>query len=162
MQNSLVHQTGITVPAVPSNNQIVFPQITFQQPFGSFQNSQPVQQNTVGPQLYHCKGMDGAKCFPTVPNSEIAIFDEDDDVMYIKETDKNNYPVSLRRFRFVEEEEVIPEYVTKKEYDSLMEEFKKLKEEIGNGKQFIQKSTDDGQSDVGTTSSSKPANSNRK
>lgn len=129
--------------AVPSNSQVVIPQITFPQ----FQQT-PIQ----GPQLDKVIGMDGAKKFVTQPNAMYALFDADDDVMYIKVTDKNNYPVSLTRYRFYEEEEPkpapSPEYVTKEEYDSLkktqdelLESLNSLKEELNNAKQSVRSQT---------------------
>ncbi len=96
------------------------------------QVSVPTPQITaqgVGEDLYRVQGMDGAKRFPTRPNSRYALFDADDDVLYIKVTDQNNYPVSLLRFRFTVEEEPVPEvpqYVT-------MAEFSKFKEELLDG-----------------------------
>ena len=119
---------------VPNNQQVVIPQITFP--------SMPTIPSIQGPQLTRVKGMDGAKRFPTTANAMYALFDEDDDVMYIKVTDQNNYPVSLKRYRFVEEEETVPaspEYVTKDDYNVLCDEVKKLKEELQNAKQPVQK-----------------------
>lgn len=133
--------------AVPSNSQVVIPQITIPQ------YSAPVSQIPVqGPQLHKVTGMDGAKRFVTQPNAMYALFDEDDDVMYIKVTDKNNYPVSLTRYRFYEEAEPKPEpppeYVTKEEYDALkktqdelLESFNSLKEELNNAKQSVRSQT---------------------
>ena len=120
---------------VPSSQQVVIPQITIPQPF---QTNQQFQQPVIqGPQLYRVKGMDGAKRFQTVANACYALFDEDEDVMYIKETDGNNYP-SIRRFVFSEEDEPAPapppEYVT-------VEDFNKFKEEILNAKQPVRSKT---------------------
>lgn len=100
------------------------------------QVSVPTPQITaqgVGEDLYRVQGMDGAKRFPTRPNSRYALFDADDDVLYIKVTDQNNYPVSLLRFRFTAEEEPVsevPQYVT-------MAEFSKFKEELLDGIQHL-------------------------
>lgn len=144
---------GITqIPtAVPNSQQVVIPQITFPQPF---QYNLP-QQTTVpeiqGPQLNKVHGMDGAKQFVTVPNAMYALFDDDDDVFYVKVTDKNNYPTILKRYRFVEEEEPLPvpvEAVTKDEYTILAKEVESLKEEIrvlkegnANAKQSVRSKT---------------------
>lgn len=125
--------------AVPNNSQVVIPQITLQQPAQTFQQIQPY--TPVGPQLSKVHGMDGAKQFPTVANAVYALFDDSEDVLYIKATDKNNYPVMLKRFRYSEEEEVAPtppEYVTKQDYDALYAEVQKMKEELANGKQPVQ------------------------
>lgn len=92
---------------------------------------QPVQTNA--DQLQRVNGIDSAKAYPTRPNSTVVLFDANDDVMYIKATDASNFP-TIRRFRFTEENEtVIPtqQYVT-------VDEFNKFKEEVLNGKQFVQ------------------------
>lgn len=83
-------------------------------------------------QLIRVNGIDSAKAYPTAPNSTVALFDANEDIMYIKSTDASNFP-TIRIFRFVEEQETqipVQQYVT-------IEEFNKLKEEILNGKQFI-------------------------
>ena len=93
------------------------------------QQQATVFQPQQGEDLHSVRGMDGAKRFQTKPNSRYAMFDEDDDVFYIKVTDQNNYPVSLKRYRFTEEEEPepeVPQYVT-------MSEFTKFKEELLDG-----------------------------
>ena len=78
--------------------------------------------------------MDGAKQFITVANGMYALFDDDDDIFYVKVTDKNNYPVTLKRYRFFEEEEPINDepagMVTKEQYETLFEEVRSLKEEL--------------------------------
>ena len=125
-----------STPAVPSNQSVVIPQITIPQPIQPFvQNPMPTMQQAIpGVQPLKVKGLDGAKAYLTQPNGMYMLFDEDDDVFYCKITDNNNYPVSLKRYRFVEEEEPTPEpppeYVT-------MEEFKKFKEEMLNARQSV-------------------------
>lgn len=86
--------------------------------------------------LKRVKGLDAAKAYPMGPNSEIALFEEEDDVMYIKITDSNNFP-SIRKFRFTEEPLEIP---NKEQYVTI-EEFNKLKEELLNAKQLIREQT---------------------
>lgn len=119
---------------VPSTSQVVIPQITFPQTAPYMPVQQTNQQVALqGPQLNKVHGMDGAKQFLTVANAMYALFDDDDDVFYVKVTDKNNYPVTLKRYRFYEEEvpvEEAPQYVT-------MAEFNKFKEEILNAKQSV-------------------------
>lgn len=78
----------------------------------AIQNSYPVTgvQNPytanvpTGEQLLKVNGIDGAKAFLTRPNSQVALFDANDDIMYIKTTDAANYPV-IRKFKFVEVKE---------------------------------------------------------
>lgn len=97
-------------------------------------NSQPTSYTPTQPQqLQRVNGLDSAKAYPTSPNSTVALFDANEDIMYIKSTDASNFP-TIRRFRFVEENEtpnVQPQYVT-------IDEFNKFKEEVLNGKQSIQ------------------------
>jgi hypothetical protein len=88
---------------------------------------------TMGPQLTFVNGLDSAKAFPTQPNSRVALFDENDDIMYIKTTDASNFP-TIKRYRFIEEKESAKSpsetYVT-------IEEFNQFKEEIMNAQQSI-------------------------
>ena len=111
---------GVQQPVVP---QLTWP-INSATPIG--------QQSIPGPQLTRVNGLDSAKAFPTVANAMYALFDENDDILYIKQTDASNYP-TIKRYRFVLEEEkpVVPvQYVT-------VEEFNKFKEELLNAKQSV-------------------------
>lgn len=101
---------------------------------GSFTINPPsMHQSTIpGGQLLKVNGIESAKAFNTLPNSQIALFDANEDVMYIKTTDANGF-ATIRKFRFVEESEEpldASKYVT-------IEEFNKFKEEILNGKQSV-------------------------
>lgn len=82
-------------------------------------------------------GDDGAKQFSMRPNSRVALFDVNDDILYIKQTDSNNYP-TIRKYRFTEIVETPPvnntqQYVT-------IEEFNKFREELLDGQQSIRES----------------------
>lgn len=73
------------------------------------------------------------------PNSTDVFFMEDDDVMFVKATDANNQ-ATIRRFRFYEEEEVEPQYITVNDFNRFKAELKdEIKEEIINGQQFIRR-----------------------
>ena len=144
---------------VPSSQQVVIPQITIPQPMQSYQMPQAYSPAALsGPQLNKVHGLDGAKQFITQANAMYALFDDDDDVMYIKVTDANNYPVSLKRYRFHEEEEPAPQsppeyvtktefeefkktpaetYVTQDQYKELLASIELLKEEMQNAKQSV-------------------------
>lgn len=99
-----------------------------------FPGNQPLYHQSPTPQfspnqLIKVNGLDSAKAYPTQPNSTVALFDANEDVMYIKSTDASNFP-TIRRFIFVEEEVTPPDktkYVT-------MDEFLKFKEEVLNAK----------------------------
>lgn len=90
------------------------------------------QTGVGGQQLIKVNGMDSARAYPTQPNSMVALFDENDDVFYIKQTDASNFP-TIRRFRFVEESEE----KSKDERYVTIDEFNRFKEEILNGQQSI-------------------------
>lgn len=84
-------------------------------------------------QLVRVTGLDGAKAYQMRPNSAVALFDGAEDVFYLKSTDGAGFP-TIRVFRFEEvtaTPKIEPEYITKAE-------FEKFKEEILNGKQYIQ------------------------
>ena len=91
-----------------------------------------------GLDLLKVHGLENAKSYPTKANSRICLFEDDDDVFYILETDSNNFKSSIRRFRFAEEPietEYDNRYVSKEEFNS-------LKEMIGNVQQSIQQLTE--------------------
>lgn len=123
------------------------------------QIQQPVSQviqPTSGPQLIRVNGIESAKAFQTVPNSTVALFDANEDVMYIKSTDASNFP-SIRIFDFVERKQEVQnengKYVTPEDLNKAITEVKssndyvttdqlnkvinELREEIQNGKQFV-------------------------
>ena len=104
--------------------------------YNPYLQAPPQSLVTPGQQLPKVNGMESAKAYPTAPNSVVALFDANDDVMYVKSTDASNFP-TIRRFRFYEESEQKAEeskYVT-------IEEFNKFKEEVLNAQQFVWKPT---------------------
>ena len=92
--------------------------------------------NTTSTQLLRVNGIEGAKAYPTMPNSVVALFDANEDFMYIKSTDSANYP-TIDTYKF---QKVVPEppkdlkeeYLTRKE-------FLEFKEELLNAKQSVSK-----------------------
>ena len=92
----------------------------------SVSTSQPAQQ------LQKVNGLDSAKAYQTQPNSQVALFDANEDIMYIKTTDASNFP-TIRIFKFSE----ITETEIKDERYVTIDEFNKFKEELLNGKQHI-------------------------
>ena len=114
---SLIPQNQYYNPQM--NNQQIFPQ------------EQP--QN-----LIRVNGIDGAKAYQMNANSTVALFDSNEDIMYIKTTDGAGFP-SIRMFKFEEVNETTKseekqDYISRKEF----EEFKK--EIMNNGKQSISRS----------------------
>ena len=87
-----------------------------------------------GKDLPKVKGIESARQYPTMPDSRCAVFEDDDDVFYLIETDSSNYKSSIRRFRFAEEsieDANDAKYATK-------EDFNLLREAINNVQQSIQ------------------------
>lgn len=75
--------------------------------------------------LIRVTGIDGAKAFQMPANSSVALFDGENDLMYIKSTDGAGFP-TIRTFRF---EEVQPtsvsatnEYMTRQEVEEYVKQ----------------------------------------
>ena len=109
-----------------------------QNQFSQFQQTQPQIQTQ---NLIRVNGIDGAKAYQMAPNSTVALFDNNEDIMYIKTTDGAGFP-TIRTFSFNEVTHNAQQQVSNNEYVT-RDEFNKLKEELLNGKQFIQQSTAD-------------------
>lgn len=76
------------------------------------------------------QGVEGAKAFQLLPNSNAILMDSESDKFYIKSSD-NVGMCSLRTFNFVEEiEKPKEEYITKTEFDSYMAQFKEQYEQL--------------------------------
>lgn len=121
---------NVTTSPLPSG--AVFTNLPYIYPTTQTTTYAPTPQRTSN--LIRVKGIDSAKAYPTSPNTDTIMFDEDNDVMYLKSTDASNFP-TVRRFVFHEEEDTPVEeakYVT-------LEEFNRFKEELINGKQFVRK-----------------------
>lgn len=99
------------------------------QPFGVAQ--QPVNG------LIPVNGRGGADAYPLPPNSAVALFDENEDIMFIKKTDGAGFPTVLS-YRFEPLEQPAPEgAVTRDEFDRLVAAVEKLTKEAGNGEQPV-------------------------
>ena len=112
---------------------------------------QPTLPSVRGPQLDTVNGIESVKQYPTVANARYALFDLNDDIFYIKETDSSNFP-TIRKFRFYEETEKkteeSPKYVT-------MEEFENFKKEVMDAKQSVREQS-------GKSNTSKYSDSNNR
>lgn len=101
-------------------------------------NPTPIQPQEQAQNLIRVNGIDGAKAYQMPANSTVALFDSNEDVMYVKSTDGAGFP-SIRTFEFTEKvnaEVKSPdvEYISR-------EEFEKFKKELmNNGKQSISRS----------------------
>lgn len=118
-----------------------------QQPLGmnSYTNAyqQLGQYNQTPPQiqsLTRVTGIDGAKAYQMNANSTVALFDSNEDIMYIKSTDGAGFP-TIRQFKF---SEVTQTELTNNSNDFVSrEEFENFKKEMMEyGKQFIQAEPD--------------------
>ena len=113
---------------IPQQNQYYNPQMNNQQFLPQIQTQNLIRVN----------GIEGAKAYQMPANSTVALFDSNEDVMYIKTTDGAGFP-SIRTFNFVEitqneKSSGNQDYISRKEF----EEFKK--ELMNNGKQSISRS----------------------
>lgn len=105
-----------------------------QNQFSQFQQTQLPVQN-----LIRVNGIDGAKAYQMSPNSTVALFDSNEDIMYVKSTDGAGFP-QIRKFRFVEMQESQTQQPENVDFVS-REEFENFKKEImNNGKQSVRKS----------------------
>lgn len=80
-------------------------------------------------------GYEAAEKYPTPRDCEAAIFDEDEDYLYIKRTDTNG-GVTITRYSLIEDP--IPRFDPKKYVT--VDDFTSFKEEILNGFNSLQKS----------------------
>lgn len=123
-------------------------------PYNQFQ---PRQQGFPGqPQMFsgqqsqnliRVTGMDGAKAYQMPANSSVALFDEGEDIFYVKTTDGAGFP-TVRAFAFTPIEINQPakpqgDYVTR-------EEFEELKGMIFDGKQSVRKNSRTSPADGGS------------
>lgn len=100
-------------------------------------NNQPFPQQ-ITQNLIRVNGIEGAKAYQMSANSTVALFDTNEDIMYVKTTDGAGFP-SIRTFSFTEVKEDTKatqntDYISRQEF----EDFKK--ELMNNGKQSISRS----------------------
>lgn len=101
-------------------------------------NQQFFQQQEQPQNLIRVNGLEGAKAYQMSANSTVALFDANNDLMYVKSTDGAGFP-SIRTFTFSELQEE-PKTAQNVDYIS-REEFEEFKKELmNNGKQSIQRS----------------------
>ena len=82
----------------------------------------PIPQQQTAPGLIQVTGLEGAKAYPMTPNTEVALFDGNRDVFYLKRTDAGGYP-TIEAYEFKPLQEAAPkqqpEYVTRQEFEEL-------------------------------------------
>lgn len=87
--------------------------------------------------LIPVNGRGGADAYPMPPNSAVALFDENEDIMFIKRTDGAGFPTVLS-YRFEPLEQPAPEgAVTREEFDRLVAAVEKLTKEADDGEQPV-------------------------
>ena len=96
-------------------------------------STNPLVGPAQGDTLIKVNGLDSARAYPTKPNSRYALFDANDDILYIKTTDASNFP-TIERYRFTKES--LYDETTNTRYVTL-DEFEKFKKEILDGQQSI-------------------------
>lgn len=76
--------------------------------------------------LIRVTGYEGAKAYQMMPNSTVALFDGNDDIMYIKTTDGAGF-ATIKTFKFEaydEAPQTSNEYISRSEFDDFRSEVK--------------------------------------
>ena len=79
--------------------------------------------------LVSVNGVDGAKAYQMPPNSKAALFDANEDIFYLKESDGAGFcTITPYRFVKVEPEKTLPaqDYVTRAEFEKAFSELKEM------------------------------------
>lgn len=119
--------TGFNGP-FGNTQSVVIPQITIPTSPMGFQQYRPLT----------AKGKDAAEKIVIPPSTKVAIFDEDNDVFYFKETDQLGNVIAFDTYQYTKmSEPAPPEYVTVDSFSALVEEVKKLREDMNNGTQPV-------------------------
>ena len=106
--------------------------------YSALQSMLPSNASSGNDQLVGVNGFESAKAYPTKPNGTYVLFDTNKDVFYVKNTDASNFP-TLKAYSF--KEITNPEETANDEKYVTVEEFRKFKKEILNGKQSVSKPT---------------------
>jgi hypothetical protein len=104
-------------------------------------NNMSAQNNLVPQELIRVNGLQGAQTYQMAPNSTVALFDGNSDIMYIKQTDGAGFG-NIRKFSFTEI--LDNQQVSQQSNDFVSrEEFENFKKEMMDyGKQFVQQDLD--------------------
>lgn len=104
-------------------------------------NNMSTQNNLVPQELIRVNGLQGAQTYQMAPNSTVALFDGNSDIMYIKQTDGAGFG-NIRKFSFTEI--LDNQQVSQPSNDFVSrEEFENFKKEMMDyGKQFVQQDLD--------------------
>lgn len=102
-------------------------------PSNPYMNTYNAVQNQMVNNLIRVTGMDGAKAYQMQPNSTVALFDSNEDIMYIKSTDGAGFP-TIRTFGFSPIEQPTNQgndFISRAEFEQFKQEV------LDNGKQLI-------------------------
>lgn len=113
----MAYSANIYSPYAPQQFQPTVPQ-----PIWGYQAGQPINA------LVSVTGLEGAKAYQLPPNSSIALFDGNADLMYVKTTDAAGYP-TIRTFRFEPVEQAPApqaDYVSREDFDALVKRVEEL------------------------------------
>ena len=96
------------------------------QPYSWYQPTQTMASAQTAAQpvngLVSVTGIEGAKAYQLPPNSSMPLFDNDNDILYLKTTDAGGFP-TIKSFRFEamdQEPEQKTEYATKADLEALV------------------------------------------
>ncbi len=125
----------------PGYNQPYQPNYPGQQMYGQSnypQYGQPQQQMQAQNGLNRVTGLDGARAFAVPPNSVVPLFDDTQDVFYIKTTDSGGFP-TIKPYRFAPMEEAPVQQtqgLTRPEIEQIIrEEIAKYEQQLIQSKQ---------------------------
>lgn len=96
-------------------------------------------------QLIRVTGYEGAKAYQMMPNSTVALFDGNEDLMYIKSTDGAGF-ATIRTFKFepyCQPAQNGGEYVSKEDLENFRNEVKEYVEQFIPAKSKSKKSADE-------------------
>lgn len=110
-------------------------------PYSNHMYQQRMNQFSQPQNLIRVNGIGGANAYQMSANSTVALFDYNEDIMYIKTTDGAGFP-NIRTFRFEEISQNNPsvDYVKKDEFEQFRKE---IMEVMAYGKQSISRKSND-------------------
>lgn len=89
-------------------------------------------QNGMQNGIIWVQGIEGAKAYPVAVGTSIMLMDSEDSVFYVKSSDASGMPMPLRIFDYSErstqptpQPQVMPEYVTREEFERQIAEITK-------------------------------------
>ncbi len=106
----------------------------------------PVAQNTPAQSsnnVIWVQGESGAKAYPVAPNSTVVLWDSENQVIYIKSADNSGMPMTRildwternTKKNILETKQNPEEYVTRKEFDDVVDRLNSLSNRLNNNKQ---------------------------